>query len=153
MDMPSFLTFLKAIEHVCTQEKAHAQSGKKASTKNKTGTEWPSTAGAMNKVFKKVHFEKHCKLCKKHGGVHTMHPTKDCCKYEKDGTVKANFCTTKKAGKEPNPPKQTFAQLSNISWTSSRSLSRRHLSSPRNAIGTIAIPTAYKKLGRVALGN
>jgi hypothetical protein len=41
-----------------------------------------------------------------------MHATKDCRKYKKDGTVKANFCTTKKAGKKPNPAKQSFAQLS-----------------------------------------
>ncbi len=26
--------------------------------------------------------------------------------------VKANFCTTKKAGKKPNPAKKSFAQLS-----------------------------------------
>jgi hypothetical protein len=41
-----------------------------------------------------------------------MHATKDCHKYEKDGTVKANFHTAKKAGKKPNPAKQLFAQLS-----------------------------------------
>ncbi len=41
-----------------------------------------------------------------------MHFTKDCRKYEKDGTVKANFCITKKAGKKPNPEKQSFAQSS-----------------------------------------
>jgi hypothetical protein len=41
-----------------------------------------------------------------------MHATKDCHKHEKDGMVKANFCTTKKAGKKPNPAKQSFGQLS-----------------------------------------
>jgi hypothetical protein len=41
-----------------------------------------------------------------------MHATKDCRKYEKDGTAKANFRTAKKAGKKPNPVKQYFAQLS-----------------------------------------
>jgi hypothetical protein len=41
-----------------------------------------------------------------------MHATKDCRRYEKDGTAKANFCTIKKAGKKPNPAKQSFAQLS-----------------------------------------
>jgi hypothetical protein len=41
-----------------------------------------------------------------------MHATKDCRKYEKDGMVKADFCTAKKAGKKPNPAKQLFAQLS-----------------------------------------
>jgi hypothetical protein len=41
-----------------------------------------------------------------------MHATKDCCKYEKDGTANADFRTAKKAGKKPNPAKQSFAQLS-----------------------------------------
>jgi hypothetical protein len=41
-----------------------------------------------------------------------MHATKDCCRYEKDGGVKAYFQATKKAGKKPNPAKQWFAQLS-----------------------------------------
>jgi hypothetical protein len=44
--------------------------------------------------------------------VRTAHATEDCRKYEKDGTVKANFCTTEKAGKKPNPAKQSFAKLS-----------------------------------------
>jgi hypothetical protein len=51
-------------------------------------------------------------MCKKFGGAHTTHPTKDCRKYEKDRMVKANFCAAKKAGKKPNPATQSFAQLS-----------------------------------------
>ncbi len=61
---------------------------------------------------KKIHFKKSCKLCKKHRGAHTTHLTKDCRKYENDSTLKANFLSTKKAGKKPNPAKQLFAQLS-----------------------------------------
>jgi hypothetical protein len=41
-----------------------------------------------------------------------MHNRRDCCKYDKDGKEKANFCATKKAVKKPNPVKQNFAQLS-----------------------------------------
>jgi hypothetical protein len=41
-----------------------------------------------------------------------MHTTKDCRRYKKDGMVKADFCAAKKAGKKPNPSKQSFAQLS-----------------------------------------
>ncbi len=70
------------------------------------------STGATKQVSKKVCFEKSCKLCKKHGGMHTTHTTKDCRRYKKDGMVKANFHTTKKAGKKPNPEKQSFAQLS-----------------------------------------
>jgi hypothetical protein len=41
-----------------------------------------------------------------------MHTTKDCCRYEKDVRVKADFITAKKAGKKPNSVKQSFAHLS-----------------------------------------
>ncbi len=41
VDMCLLLTSLKAIECVCTQEKANTQSGKKAFTKSKTGTKQP----------------------------------------------------------------------------------------------------------------
>ncbi len=108
--MRSLQAYLKAIERVCTPEKAHVQSSRKASQKSKTGTKQPSTV-AMKQVPKEIHFEKSCKLCKKHGGAHTTHATKDCCRYKKDGMVKTNFRTAKKAGKKPNPAKQLFAQL------------------------------------------
>jgi hypothetical protein len=111
MDIHSLQASLKAIERVCTQEKAHAPSGEKASHKNEVGAKRPSN-GATRQVPKNVHVEKSWKLCKKYGGVHTTHTTKDCRKYEKDGTAKADFCATKKAGKKPNPAKQSFAQLS-----------------------------------------
>jgi hypothetical protein len=41
-----------------------------------------------------------------------MHNTRACCKYEKDGSEKANFCVAKKGRKKYNPTKQYFAQLS-----------------------------------------
>jgi hypothetical protein len=111
MDMHTLQASLKAIERVCTPEKAHVPSSEKASHKNKAGAKRPST-GAMMQVPKKIHFEKSCELCKKHGGAHTTHASKDCRKYEKDGTLKADFRAAKKAGKKPNPLKQSFAQLS-----------------------------------------
>jgi hypothetical protein len=61
---------------------------------------------------KKVRAEKHCDLCKKHGGAYTTHNTRDCCRFEKDGTEKADFHAAKKGGKKPNPTKQSFTQLS-----------------------------------------
>jgi hypothetical protein len=111
MEMRTLQASLEAIERICTHKKAHVPSGEKASHKNEAGTKWPST-GATMWVPKKVRFKKSCKLCKKYGGVHTMHATKDCRKYEKDGTLKADFRAAKKAGKKPNPTKQSFAQLS-----------------------------------------
>ncbi len=111
MDMRSLQASLKAIERVCTHEKAHAPSGEKASHKSMAGAKRPSN-GSTRQVTKKVRFEKSCKLCKKYGGAHTTHATKDCRKYKKDGTAKANFCAAKKAGKKTSPAKQLFAQLS-----------------------------------------
>jgi hypothetical protein len=111
MDMPTLQSSLEPIERICTQEKAHVLSGEKASHKNEAGAKRPSTGAAM-RVPKKVHFNKSCKLCKKYGGTHTMHATKDCRKYKKDRTVKANFYAAKKAGKKPNPAKHSFTQLS-----------------------------------------
>jgi hypothetical protein len=65
----------------------------------------------MARVLKKVPFKKHFDLCK-HGGVHTTHSTKDCCRYKKDGKEKSDFHATKKGGKKANPENQNFAQLS-----------------------------------------
>ncbi len=42
MDMHSLQASLKTIERLCTHEKAHAPSGKKASHKNKAGAKQPS---------------------------------------------------------------------------------------------------------------
>ncbi len=82
MDMHTLLASLEAIERICTHKKAPAPSGEKASQKSKAGTKWPNT-GATLRVPKKIRFEKTCELCKKYGGVHTTHATKDCRKYEK----------------------------------------------------------------------
>jgi hypothetical protein len=111
MDMCSLQVSLEAIKHVCNHEKTHAPTSKKASHKNEAGSKQPSN-GATKQAHKKVHFKKSCKVCKKFGGTQTTHATKDCCKYEKDRMAKANFRAAKKAGKKPNPAKQSFAQLS-----------------------------------------
>ncbi len=130
VDMHSLQASLEAIEHVSTQEKPNAQSGKKASQKNEAETKWLST-GAMKQVPKRVCFEKSCKLCKKYGGARTMHTTKDCCKYKKEGTVKANFCTNKMAGKKPNPAKQSFSKLSKKLDKLEKSLKKASLKSKK----------------------
>jgi hypothetical protein len=92
MDMHSLQASLKAIECVCTPEIANAKSGETASHKNEVEAKRPNT-GATKQAHKKVRLEKSCKLCKKHGGTHTTHATKDCLKYKKDGTVKAELHT------------------------------------------------------------
>ncbi len=76
---------------------------------NKKGKKHPGT-NSTAKAPKKVHFEKDCDLCKKHGGAYTMHNTCDCCRFDKDRKEKSDFRTTKKGGKKGNPVNQIFAQ-------------------------------------------
>jgi hypothetical protein len=110
MDMRLLLTSLEAIDHVCTHEKAKSESSKKAFHRGKKGKKCPGT-NSTARVPKKVHFEKHCNLCKKHGGAYTMHNTRDCHRFNKDGKEKSEFHATKKGSKKANLVNQNFAQL------------------------------------------
>jgi hypothetical protein len=104
-DMRLLPTPLKAIEGVvCTHKKAKLESSEKVSQKGEKGKKRPG----MAKVPNKVHFKKHSDLCKRHGGVYTMHNTHDCCRFEKDGKEKSNFCAAKKGGKKANLINQNF---------------------------------------------
>jgi hypothetical protein len=82
----------------------------KSSNKGEKGKKCPGTNSTV-RVPMKVQFEKHCELCKRHGGAHTMHMTRDCHRFEKDGTEKSSFRATKKGGKKSYPVNQNFAQL------------------------------------------
>ncbi len=104
------LVSLEAIEHVCTYKKGKSESSKKSSHKSKKGKKRRGTEATI-RVPKKICFEKHCDLCKKHGGMYTMHNTRECCRFEKDGKEKANFRTARKGGKKGNPVNHNFAQL------------------------------------------
>jgi hypothetical protein len=70
--------------------------------KGEKGKKRPGTNSTV-RVPKKVRFEKHCDLCKKHGGAHTTHNTSDCRRFEKD--------RKKKGGYNRNLVNQNFAQL------------------------------------------
>jgi hypothetical protein len=86
MDMRSLLTLLEAIKSICTYEKGKSDSyekSEKSSNKGKKEKKCPGT-NFLARVPKKVRFEKHYNLCKKHGGAHTTHNTRDCCRFEKD---------------------------------------------------------------------
>ena len=99
---------------VCGQErskKCNASCNEKASHSKKKGTKQPGTDNSA-RVPKKACAEKHCNLCKKHGGAYTTHNTRDCHRFEKDGTEKSDFRAAKKGGKKPNTTKQSFTQLS-----------------------------------------
>jgi hypothetical protein len=108
--MRSLLISFEAIECVCTYKKGKLESSKKSSFKSKKWKNNPGTKATI-RVQKKVCFEKHCNLCKKYGGSYTMHNTRECHRYEKDGKEKSNFRTAKKGGKKNNPINQNFAQL------------------------------------------
>ncbi len=96
---------------MCTYEKGKLVSSKKSFHKSKKGKKRPGTKATIH-VPKMVHFtEKHCNLCKKHGGAFTMHNTRECCRFEKDGKEKSDFRTTKKDGKNNYPVKNNFTQL------------------------------------------
>ncbi len=110
MDIGSLLTSLEAIERICTYIKGKLESSKKSSNKGKKGKKHPGT-NSTARVPKKVHFEKNCNLCKKHGGANTTHNTHDCCRLEKDGKEKANFHAAKKDGKKGSLVNHNFAQL------------------------------------------
>ncbi len=106
----------------------------------------------MVHVPKKVQFEKNCNLCKKHGGAHTTHTTRECCKYEKDGNEKSSFRTAKKGGKKNYPVNQNFTQLTKKIEKLEKVL-KKSGKKARNAAMRIAIPTLNRELGRVALGK
>jgi hypothetical protein len=110
MDMRLLLTFLEVIEHVCTYKMGKLESSKKYSHKSKKGKKRPSTKATV-RVPKKVCFEKHCNLCKKHGGTYTTHNTRECRRFEKDGKEKSDFRAAKKGGKKGNTINHNFAQL------------------------------------------
>jgi hypothetical protein len=110
MGMHLLVTSLEAIKRICTYKKGKLESSAKSSHKSKKGKKHPGT-NSTARVPKKVHFEKNCDLCKKHGGVCTTHNTRDCCRFEKDRKEKSNFCTAKKGEKKGNPVNHNFAQL------------------------------------------
>jgi hypothetical protein len=115
MDMRLLLTSLEAIECICTYEMGELdtfEKSDKSSNKGEKGKKRPGTDSTV-RVPKKVCFEKHCNLCKKHGGAHTTHNTCDCCRFEKDGKEKSSFRAAKKGGYNRNPVNQNFTQLTN----------------------------------------
>jgi hypothetical protein len=113
MDMRLLLTSLEVIKRVCTYKKGKLDTfdkSDKSSNKGKKGKKCPGT-DSMVRFPNKVCFQKHCNLCKKHWGAHTMHNTCDCCRFEKDRKDKSSFRAAKKGGYKSNPVNQNFTQL------------------------------------------
>ena len=56
--------------------------------------------------------DKHCELCKKHGGAHTTHNTAECRRYNKDGTpTRGAFGQASRKPREDNRSKKSYAQV------------------------------------------
>ncbi len=145
MDMRSLLTLLEAIKRVCTYKKGRSESSEKSSHKREKGNKCPGTNSTV-RVPKKVQFEKHCDLCKKHGGAYTTHNTHDCHRFELDGKEKSNFRVAKKGRKKGNPVHHNLRS----SPRKSRSLRKNWRSlvrKVRNTITRIAILTLNRELG------
>jgi hypothetical protein len=152
LDMRTLLTSLEAIERVCTHKKGKLdEKSEKSSFNRKKGKKRPGT-DPMVRIPKKVQLEKNCDVCKKHGGAHTTHTTRECHKYEKDRTEKSSFRTAKKGGKKNYPVNQNFAQLTEKIEKLEKALKKSEKKA-RNAVMRIAIPTLNRELGWVALGK
>ena len=148
MDICLLLSSLKAIERVCGQERSNASPDKKALHSKKKGTQQAGTEATAS-VPKRAHAKKHCNLCKKHGGAYTIHNTRDCHQFQKDGIKKSKFCAAKKGGKKPNPVKQSFTQLSKKLDKLEKVIKKKTPRSRSVAI-VIVIPTRNRESGQVA---
>eukprot|EP00804_Cyclotella_cryptica_P002418 CCRYP_004105-RA/>CCRYP_004105-RA protein AED:0.47 eAED:0.47 QI:0/-1/0/1/-1/1/1/0/125 len=99
--------------------------------------------------------EKHCVLCKKHGGPHKSHNTRDCRRYNKDGTpIKKNGGAGKPGLKKEN----RRALTAQIVRAELKKALRKSLVSARNVAlmtrkVTATPATVREGAGRIALGN
>jgi hypothetical protein len=154
MDMRLLLTLLEGIERICTYEKGKLDSFEKSDTSSNKGKKGKKRSGTNStvRVPKKVCFEKHCDLCKKHGGAHTTHNTCDCHRFEKDKKEKSSFLAAKKGGYKSNPINQNFAQLTNKIKKLEKALKKSGKKGQKR-LTRIAIPTPNRELGWVALGK
>jgi hypothetical protein len=107
VDMHLLLTSSEAIKRICTYKKGKLESLEKSSNKGEKGKKQPGT-NSTARVPKKVCFEKHCDLCKKHEDTYTTYNTRDCCRFEKDVNKKSDFCAATKGGKKADPVNQNL---------------------------------------------
>jgi hypothetical protein len=86
----ALLLILEKIKHNAEAETKSPSMIKPKGARGKHKME--SIDSRIPKTFKQVVFsDKHCALCKKHGGPHKLHNTHDYCKYNPGGTpIKRN---------------------------------------------------------------
>ena len=88
-DVHDLLDDLEKIKKVFPTEQE--QPGKKGKS-NPSDTGKRKMVSIHEPIPKKPHTNvKHCALCKKHAGTHATHNMSDCCRYDKDGTLKKSF--------------------------------------------------------------
>ena len=111
--MGKLLTVLETIEKL-TENQAAKEKARTAKQDTKTDHEKfgkrKGMSSSTNRIPKKAKpsLDRFCQLCKEHGIPHSMHNTKDCRKYEKDGSRKKfGRSDTKSCGRSGN----SFAQL------------------------------------------
>ena len=150
---------LERIEKAFPTEKEH--EGPKASVTG-GGSSKKRMVAFSDRIPKKPRMDsKHCALCKQHRGLHNTHNTRECHKYEKDGTPKKAFAG-KSAQRNPcnrNVPREhntTYAQLSaKIMKLEKFNTKLKCTNKSASAIATVTAttPTHPEVMGSVALGN
>ena len=86
-------SLLLILEKIKNNAEVEAKPPNASKPKGAEGTcKMESINSHIPRKSKQVGFsDKHCALCKKHGGPHKLHNTYDCCKYNSDGTpIKRN---------------------------------------------------------------
>jgi hypothetical protein len=82
---------------VTATQKPAANGTRNAKSKGKPDTKGnhKGTDSSANQSNKKKQMEKHCVLCQKYDGKPATHNAGDCTKYEKDGTIKLTWISSK----------------------------------------------------------
>ena len=150
--MRKLLAVLKTIEKMM-ENQAAKDKGKPAKQENKADSEKSGKRKGMSSSTdripkkQKASSTKFCQLCKEHNGPHMTHNTKDCHKYEKDGSKKKfGRANTKSASKTRN-------KLSKLGKLVKKPLRNLCGSAAIAMTATIVIPTTNRKMGPVTLGN
>ena len=115
-DSRKLLLVLENIEKLCAvtyaPKPATANGNGNGNGKGNEKGKRKNEGSDAGRIPKKKRVEKHCTLCQKHGGASSSHNTNECTKYEKDGTMKTNWGTSKSKSKSSNKSDgKTFAQL------------------------------------------
>jgi hypothetical protein len=102
----------KVVANSKSKEKATKENAEKTTGKGKC----KGSISNENQIPKKARVTKSCALCQRHGFVHTTHNTGECCKYEKDGTLRKDFSRKaavgqKRHGSGKKENSNSFAQI------------------------------------------